>query len=146
MRHNKPFTMILLTLIVVGTAFAQFPGKPNFSEQVYADGVAWGTKGLSTLPAPNDHNDQSFDKLFVFTNGSAGQLPVAEAAPGNKAFNGGRWAVYFATWTDEGFDAHGTPPVLTSYEDIMFHKGLGHLATGPANTYFECPLLPVKVQ
>jgi len=149
MQHTRILSVVLPALFVVGVAFGQFPGMPNFSQQIYADGVAWGTKGLSNLPAPNGHNHQSFDKLFVFTNGAAGQLPVAEAAPGNTAYNGGRWALNFATWTAAGFAAHGgNPPVLTSYEDLMFHMGLGHIATGPANppAYFECPLLPVKTQ
>jgi hypothetical protein len=55
-------------------------------------------------------------------------------------------------WTPAGFDAHGTVPVLKSYEDVMLHAGLGHLEIMPGSPggdnappdYFECPLLPVK--
>lgn len=116
---------IVLTVIFIGFVFAAVgfaaPGAPSFSPMVYADGEAWGTKGTTALPAPNDHNRQSFDELFVFVNGADGQLPVGEASPGNRYYNGGRWATQTAMWTDEGLAAHDPPPA-----------------------YFQCPLLPVK--
>lgn len=132
-------------------AFAD-PGQPNFSPAVYADGEVWGTKGTTALPAPKG-NEHSFDKLFVIVNSNnpAGQLPVAEAAPGPD-YNGGRWATQTVTWTEAGFAAHGTAPVLTSYADVMLHYSLGHLeivagspgGEGAPPDYFQCPLLPVK--
>lgn len=132
--------------------------KPAFTPQIYGDGEAWGTKGVTPLPPPNDHNEQSFDPLFVITNSNnpGTQLPVSEAAPGNPAYNGGRWFTHTATWTDQGFADHGTVPILTRYgpvgdpEAILTHVGLGHLTItegsppGGPPAYFECPLLPVK--
>ena len=53
-------------------------------------------------------------------------------------------------WTQAGFDAHGIVPVFTSYDEILVHEDLGHLAIAPGSPpggpmpYFECPLLPVK--
>jgi hypothetical protein len=139
-----PFT---LALALTGMAQAN-PGAPDFSPALYGDGEIWGTKGAATLPAPNEHNMQSFDKLFVFVNGAPGQLPVAEAAPGNRLFNGGRWATQTAMWTAEGMAAHDPLPVLMSYEEVQLHHDLGHLAIAPGSPgdtpdYFECPLLPV---
>jgi len=145
--------IIVLALTAVGAASAN-PGKPNFSPQLWADGQTYGTKGAAALPAPNEHNMQSFDKLFAIVNSNnpAGQLPVAEAAPGNPMYNGGRWVTQTVEWTQAGFDAHGTVPVLMSYEDVMTHLALEHLTitagspdpvNGPPD-YFECPLLPVK--
>jgi hypothetical protein len=116
-------------------------GQPDFSAGVYADGEAWGTKATTSLPAPNGKNNQSFDKIFVVTNGAEGQLPVGEAAPGNPDYNGGRWWVHTATWID---DLPHPKMVLTSYEDVMFHYELGHIVIADAETYFQCPLLPVK--
>lgn len=133
--------VLMFGLMIAGPASAD---APNFSPAIYGDGVAWGTKGLADLPAPNDHNAQSFDKLFQFTNGAAGQLPVAEAAPGNPNYNGGRWNAQSVTWTAAGLAAHDPLPVLTSYDEVMFHYNLGHLSITSANSYFECPLLPVK--
>ncbi|MDH3259436.1 MAG: hypothetical protein OEM81_11775 [Acidimicrobiia bacterium] len=150
---NRRFTILALVaamvLVMAAPAFAA-PGKPNFGPALYADGETWGTKGTTNLPAPNDHNLQSFDKLFVITNGAEGQLPVAEAAPGNPAYNGGRWFTQTVEWTEAGVAAHATLPVLTSYADVMYHAGLRHLNITPGSfdggppPYFQCPLLPVK--
>lgn len=126
------------------------PGKPDFGPHIYADGVAWGTKVTTVLPAPNENSERSFDKLFVFTNGADGQLLVGEAAPGNTAYNGGRWETYTATWTEAGIAVHDPLPVLRSYGEIMIHENLGHLDVvegpppGGPPPYFQCPLLPVK--
>lgn len=137
-----------MVMVVAAPAFAN-PGKPSFEPSLFADGEAWGTKTTTSLPAPNAHNAQSFDKLFVITNGAGGQLPVAEAAPGNPAYNGGRWITHTVVWTDAGFDHHGSVPVLMSYAEVMLHAGLGHLditvgSPGGPPDYFQCPLLPVK--
>lgn len=124
---------------------------PAFIPKIYADGQVWGTKGNSTLPAPNENNEQSFDKLFKITNSNnpAGQLPVSEAGPGNPMYNGGRWSTYTVAWTANALSTLGTVPVLTSYDDILRHQSLGQLMITPgdpsgAYPYFQCPLLPVK--
>jgi hypothetical protein len=140
-----------LAAIVSKPALA-LPGSPNFGPALWGDGLLWGTKGAATLRPPNAHNVHSFDALYVVTNSNNpnGQLPVAEAAPGNPDYNGGRWFTHTVIWTQAGFDAHGIVPVLTSYDDILLHEDLGHLAVAPGSppggpmTYFECPLLPVK--
>ncbi len=144
-------TLTILFFIAAATGLAG-PGKPNFGPALYADGEVWGTKGTTALPAPNDHNLNSFDVLYVITNSNNpnGQLPVAEAAPGNPEYNGGRWFTHTAEWTAEGFMAHGIVPVLTSEVDIDEHASLGHLVITPGSfpngppVYFQCPLLPVK--
>jgi hypothetical protein len=121
--------------------------QPNFGPSLWADGDVWGTKGTTTLPAPTGNNLQSFDRLFVIVNGAddgyaaSGQLPVGEAAPGNRMYNGGRWVTYTVEWTS------GTPEVLKSYDDISAHMEhlsitLGSPEGGPP-AYFQCPLLPV---
>jgi hypothetical protein len=143
-------SILALSLLIAVPAFAGQPESvggglgnkaPDFSAGVYADGETWGTKGTTTLPAPTAANQQSFDKIFVVTNGADGQLPVGEAAPGNRIYNGGRWWAHTATWIE---DLPHPKPVLTSYEDVMFHAELGHLVIEDARAYFQCPLLPVK--
>ena len=141
---------ITLMLIVFAGVISANPGAPDFGPALYGDGEVWGTKGAATLPAPNGRNNQSFDKLFVIVNGAPGQLPVAEAAPRNPAYNGGRWFTHTVMWTAEGIAAHDPLPVLMSDADIQVHYGLGHLAIAPGSPaggpppYFECPLLPVR--
>jgi hypothetical protein len=141
---------LVLALVVFAGVSAANPGAPNFGAALYGDGEVWGTKGAAALPPPNGNNNQSFDKLFVIVNGASGQLPVAEAAPRNPAYNGGRWFTHTAMWTAEGMAAHDPLPVLMSYADIRFHQDLGHLEVAPGSPaggpppYFECPLLPVR--
>lgn len=140
---------ILMALMVVGVLTA---AGPTFSPAIWGDGELWATKGVATLPAPNGHNEQAYDMLFVFVNSNnpSGQLPVSEAAPRNFNYNGGRWFTHTVEWTQAAFDQLGTVPVLTSYDDIVMHYELGHLTITPGSPpggplpYFECPLLPVK--
>jgi hypothetical protein len=155
LRKISVLTLILvLSLVFAVPAFAN-PGKPAFTSNIYADGETFGTKGAAGLPAPTENNVQSFDKLFAITNSNnpEGQLPVAEAAPGNPNYNGGRWFTQTVEWTEAGFEAHGIVPVLKSYDDVMLHYNLGHLTITPGSpdpsmtpNYFECPLLPDKTQ
>jgi hypothetical protein len=133
---------LLLALVVVLPAAAQ---QPNFGPAIYADGKVWGTKGLSDLPQPDANMLQSFDKLYKFSNGNnSDQLAVADAAPGNPKFHGGRWWVQTVEWTAEAFDVYGTVPLLKSLDDVMAQYTLGYLTITPTSTFFECPLLPVK--
>lgn len=148
------FRTVLLSsvfLLAVAVQVQAAPGQPNFMPAVYGDGEVWSTKFTAFLPEPNEHNEKSFDALFHVRNIPGGQLPVSEAAPGNPAYNGGRWDVYQVLWTAEGFIAHGGEvPVLMSYDDILFHESLDHLLVIPGTfeggppQYFQCPLLPVK--
>lgn len=146
-RTRTSLWMAACLALLAATAHAQ---QPNFSAAVYGDGAVWGTKGTTTLPAPNAHNSQSFDKLFVIVNGAAGQLPVSEAAPGNPLYNGGRWFTHTVMWTAAGIANHVPLPVVTSYEEIMLYESIGELAISPGSPmggppdYFQCPLLPVK--
>jgi hypothetical protein len=144
-------TLLVLVFIAATTGLAN-RGKPNFGPALYADGEVWGTKGTTTLPPPNEHNLQSFDRLFVITNGSAGQMAVGEAAPGNPNYNGGRWFTQTVMWTADGMDHYDdSVPVLMSYEEIEYNYDMGYLDITPgspdpdaAPDYFQCPLLPVK--
>lgn len=137
----RKLTIITLsiTLMVWTSVLAVYAAGPDFTTPaIYADGQAWATKGVANLPHPNDNNHQSFDKLFVFTNGSNGQLPVAEAAPGNPTYNGGRWDLQLATWMI------AIPPIVVSYAEIESYLADGYLVIASGDTYFECPLLPLK--
>jgi hypothetical protein len=135
MRRILAFAVVVaLVMIVAAPAFAA-PGKPTFSPAIYADGQAWGTKGNGSLPAPNEHDAQSYDRLFLVP----GQLPVSEAGPGNPMYNGGRWWTVQVEW-------NSAPYLLTSYEDVMDAIAAGDLAYTAVQSpaYFQCPLLPTK--
>ncbi len=154
MLHKK--ILLYLTPLTILLAAAIVPAQqPNFSPAIWGDGQLWGTKAVTVLPTPNPNaqNSKSFDSLFVFVNSNnpSPQLPISEAAPGNPAYNGGRWFTHAVEWTEAGFAAHGgVVPILTSYQEIQLHAELGHLAIaagsplGGPPLYFLCPLLPVK--
>ena len=141
-----------LALVLAATPAFAGKGKPNFSPALWGDGQVWGTKGTTELPAPNEHNIQAYDALVIIVNSNApdGQMPVAEAAPGNIHYNGGRWFAVTAWWTDDGFAEFGTVPIITSYAEFLSYYMMGYIdyevgppEGGPA-PYFQCPLLPVK--
>jgi hypothetical protein len=138
----RKFSAITLGMafMVLMFSFPAFAEAPNFTRPaIYADGEVWATKGLNPFPAPNGKNNQSFDFLFLFNNGAEGQLPVAEAAPRNPKYNGGRWNVYSAEW-NEGFNPH----IVKSYAELMGLVADGYITISRAGIYFECPLLPFK--
>jgi len=134
-----------LILLSVQMANAE---QPNFMAALYGDGEVWGTKGTTSLPAPNPANLKSFDNLYVitnFNNPNGVQLPVSEAAPGNPEYNGGRWYRHDVTWTEAGFLAYGGyAPVLRSGEEVDYNEAMGYLTITPVAVFFQCPLLPVK--
>ncbi len=136
----------VLGVTATGVGAAQ---KPAFDEQIYGDGVAWGTKGVTKLPPPTDDNEQSFDPLVFIIDGNAPpvQLPVAEAAPGNPDYNGGRWVSKTIDISD--LDSMRT---IRDYEDFSTAEVNNFQDGAPTDDngepfrpdYFECPLLPVK--
>ena len=139
MKSKIIFTILAAVFTICTTVLTAHAAMPDFTTPaIYADGEAWATKGVTNLPAPNAHNGQSFDKLYAFSNGANGQLPVAEAAPGNPLYNGGRWNLQMVTWLIMN------PPIIMSYDDLAVYIMDGDLVIAPQNTYFECPLLPVK--
>jgi hypothetical protein len=143
MRRALSLVLLAVLILAFSVPALALPGKPDFSPGVYADGEAWGTKATNFYDRMRG-SERAWDKIFVFTNGADGQLPVGEAAPGNPMFSGGRWWVHEATWNADGMAAHDPLPVITSYDDFMIHYDLGHIDVVDAETYFQCPLLPVK--
>ncbi len=133
------WTIAFVIVLLIVAAVPAFAAGPNFGSAIFADDQTWGTKGNSELPAPNGHNNQSFDGLYKFDANTSveGQLAVAEAAPTNPDYNGGRWAEYTVTWI-------GTAELVTSYDQLMDLEDSGIVSISPTGKYFQCPLLPDK--
>jgi hypothetical protein len=152
MKTRFRIALFALAAIAYATPSFALPGKPGFVGSLWGDGKLWSSKATAIIPAPNAHNLQSYDMLFVIVNSNAegGQFPVAEAAPGNPDFNSGRWFVQTAWWTEAGLAAYGTVPVITSYSQLLEEYALGNVDFAPGSPeggpppYFQCPLLPVK--
>jgi hypothetical protein len=137
MKKRLLVLMLVVALLVVA-AVPAFAAGPNFGPAIFADDETWGTKGTADLPPPNENNEQAYDGLFKFPGGEIpGQLPVAEAAPSNPNYNGGRWIEYNVTW-------NGTPELVTSYAQLHALAQSGAVTITETGNYFQCPLLPVK--
>lgn len=122
---------------------------------IWVDGVIYGTVGTSTsFKSPPEH---STDVIYSFTTteedpdfGLDGQRSIAEAAPGDTDYNGGRWSVKKVVYTDAGlafFDANNDGVVddgfeLMSDEELHDAEDLGLVVITDTGIYFECPLRP----
>jgi hypothetical protein len=134
---KKSALVALVVAISLVFAVPAFAAGPNFGEVIFADDATYGTKGTTDLPAPTENNRQSFDGLFKITGGVTGQLAVAEAAPGNPAYNGGRWIEYSVVFV-------GNPELVTSYAQLHALEMAEQVTIVETGAYFQCPLLPVK--
>ncbi|MDF1553178.1 MAG: hypothetical protein P1P84_08960 [Deferrisomatales bacterium] len=99
----------------------------------------------TTFMSPPLH---STDVIYSFMmSGLMGQRSVAEYAPGDREYNGGRWNVQVVVYTPAGLeefdDGSGFVTYeLTNAEAVEEAADQGLLTIRPANFYFECPLIP----
>lgn len=137
MRYFVFLSLIFLLLLISAPAIWAQP-----ESAFYVDGMVYRT--IATPAHLPDHGPK--DGLFVF-QGLDGQMPIAEAKPGDRDYNGGRWQVYFVSFTESGMDAHdpdGDGMVnfqLTSWEAVYEHIGLGHLEISGMGPSFVCPVI-----
>lgn len=121
-------------------------GARRAEKALWADGKIWDTI-LTPATFRPPKNPNSADKLYVFMN-LDGQRSVAEAAPYEQDYDGGRWWVHAVYFTELGLSIHDTDGdgianlELTSDDQVLHHMSLGHFTIEPTDTYFECPLLP----
>ena len=101
----------------------------------YVDDVRYRTVGTPTDFFGTGAPESSYDKIFNLGTG----INVAEAKPGDRDFNGGRWLVYVVTW------ANGVTPVqYTNVEQIYAAADAGLLTINPDPVKaFFCNVAPV---
>jgi hypothetical protein len=114
-------------------------------DAIWAEGNLYAT--TVTTNSFKVHPDQSLDTIYSFgMSGLEGQRSVSEAGPGSTDYNGGRWHVIMAIFTDQGkaiHDPDGDGIVnfeLTTAEMVLHHVDLGHIVLMPTDIYFSCPL------
>lgn len=103
----------------------------------FVDGQTYRTV-LTPTTLPSGAPTHSFDVLYVVVGDGVadGQLPVAEAAPGQRGYNGGRWIVTEVSSTG------GALPLLTSNEQVEAALAAGHLeVSDPDVARFVCPVI-----
>ncbi len=129
MARRNWMTLGLVATIILGygvTAAAQ-QGPPT--NRIYAnDELFTGVNAPGDLP-----NHGKFDTIYVL---GSGFMPVADAAPGDTDYNGGRWEVRFITWV--------TIPAtqFTNDRQIDMATTSGQIRIGDVVRRFECPLIP----
>jgi len=151
-RIINPSTLLVLAggvCLWVASLFAPAyaAGAGHASNAIWVHDSIYSTIGTDTsFKSPPD---QSTDVIFSFGgSGLLGQRSVAVYAPGDAAYNGGRWRVMAVTFTDSGkalFDPDGDGKAnleLTNAEDLLEAAELGYLTISDTNFGFECPLLP----
>ena len=117
---------LLACLVLVSSAFAQ-AGPPG--GRIWVDDEAYKTIGTpADLP---EHG--RFDHIYVLGDGLAN---VADAAPGDMDYNGGRWEVRFVSWD------RIAPQQFTNVEDLLNAEAMGDISIGPVVRRFECALIP----
>ena len=124
----------------IGIAAAA-PPQPAF----YVDGVVYRTVGTPTDFSGTGAPDHSYDTIYDI----AQQMNVAEAAPGDTDYNGGRWMVRAIIFTDEDYAAaladdnvnFDGSPALDSAEEVEAALDLGYATDGGIVKSFECPVI-----
>ncbi len=134
-----------LVLAQVSTVLADRAGRA--ANAIWVHDELYGTVATDTTftsPPP-----QATDVIFSFADsGLEGQRSVAEYAPGDSEYTGGRWNVMVVAFTDLGISIHDADHdgqvdfELTNAEQVLHHAQLGHLTIAEPGVYFECPLLP----
>ena len=146
----KPGTIaaiIITTVCVWASSQALADRATRVANAIWAHDQLYDTVATDTAfksPPP-----QSTDIIYSFADsGLMGQRSVAEAAPGDPDYNGGRWNVKVVVFTPMGLTIHdgdgdGVADFeLTNAEQVQHHESLGHLMIIDPGVHFECPLLP----
>jgi hypothetical protein len=125
-------TAAALLLVSVAASAVAAGGPPSLA--FYVDGMQYRTVGTPTDFSGTGAPAHSYDRIYALGEGLTN---VAEAKPGDRDFNGGRWMVLPITW-------HTTPQQLTSAEQVeaWANAGLLTIAGSPVKL-FECPVIPV---
>jgi hypothetical protein len=103
-------------------------GPPSLS--FYVDGQRYRTIATPTDLSNTGAPASSFDRIYALGDGF---INVAEAKPGDRDFNGGRWMVIPVIWAD------GVSAVqLTDADTIEAWEEAGMLSFGDPVKYFVC--------
>ena len=121
-------------LASIGASGVLAGGPPKLA--FYVDDVRYETVGTPTDFFGTGAPDSSYDRIYAL---GSGLINVAEAKPGDRDFNGGRWQVYVVTW------AQGVTPVqYTNDQQILqaAQDGLLTIGATPVKEFF-CSVSPV---
>lgn len=107
----------MLGSVLVSSVAAGGPPQLSF----YIDDVRYRTVGTPTDFTHTGAPAFTYDKIYSLGNGLAN---VADAKPGDRDFNGGRWAVYAVTW-------NVTPWQMTNDGQVLAAAQAGDISISP---------------
>lgn len=127
--------------------------QANAENATRVDNIIWaGDRLYGTILTPTSFVSppaRTLDILYNFDmSGLGGQRPVSESYPGATDYNGGKWSVKIAVFTESGkaaldADADGNIDTeITNSGMVLAHAGAGHIQLMDTTIYFQCPLLP----
>ena len=105
----------------------------NLTPVIYANDVLYGTVVTRNTDFSQAHPAQSLDTIYTFST----QNSVADAAPGEPGFNGGRWEVRPVTWNTDSY-------LITNATNVLAAAARGDLTIGDPVRYFVCTLIPLS--
>jgi hypothetical protein len=127
-------TSAALLLASVGVSAVAAGGPPGVG--FWVDDQQYRTVGTPSDFSGTGAPASSFDHIYALGDGL---MNVADAKPGDRDFNGGRWMVYQVTW------AEGVTPVqLTNDGQVLDYATEGKLTIDwTPIKQFECPVIPL---
>ena len=131
-----------VSLTTGGAAFAAGSGGVTDDGVIYVDHVLWRTVATPTDLSHARAPAQSWDVIYSF---GALQASVAEVAPGDPGYNGGRWQVH-AVSAPHGYDAAlasgdlDRDGVLDAADEVWAALTAGDLIDNGVVTQFVCTL------
>ena len=139
--------LALGAVLVPTTALAAGAGGVT-GPAFYVDGDLYRTVATPTDLRGTGAPDHSFDTIYALAGDlSEDQLNVAEAKPGDRDYNGGRWMVlgvtigdYDAALADGDADGNG---VLDSAEEVEAAIDAGSAQMTGELTRFVCPVIRI---
>jgi hypothetical protein len=140
---RKLLTIVLTTVMALALgagAVSANNGKGPPHAGIYVDDVLYRTVGTPTDFSNTGAPASSFDHIYALGTDANGDplANVADAKPGDKDYNGGRWMVFLVTWNI-------TPVQLTNDGQLMYYASQGWLDIGATPVAeFECPVIPIR--
>lgn len=132
---RRLISSLVAALLLAGvTSTAVLAGGPP-GVGFYVDGQLYRTVGTPTDFSGTGAPADTYDRIFALGDGLRN---VAEAKPGDRDFNGGRWMVLPITW-------NVAPYQLTSAEAVFAAELAGDLSIGDEPVrQFLCPVIKVQ--
>ena len=143
------FVGVVAAVGLVGSAgvVSAAPPQPAF----YVDGTLYRTVGTPTDFSDTGAPNHSYDTIYDISLSDSDMDPVnvAEAAPGDRDYNGGRWMVHGVVFTAAGYATAladddvdmNSNDILDSAEEVEAAIDAGHATDLGVVKMFECPVI-----